>query len=662
MASSLQAFSLHGLRLETFEIKKMQADKQTKVTERGLRPRSRIWVFRAFLLITLGGIAFLGWKSVQFQQSYDPLLDNPTLLALNTQLASSPTLTATATRMVIDETSTPVPTVDAEQGVVFFTAMQRGYSRLMMVPPGGLEPRELAGGAWNDRDPALSLNGDRLAFTSDRNGTWDLYVLDLTEATVRQLTDTQAYEAHPTWSPDGVWVAFESYDAGDFDIWIVPVSLDQVPIRLTINPANDTDPDWDPQGRRIAFVSDRDGSPDIFIAALDQPDDRFFNLTKTPDRVESGPRFSPDGNRLLYSADSFGVPSVLIHELEPETGQAVERGNGRDAVWSPDGEFILSILDTPQDTQLIGFSSSSDRIVHNELPVIRHVDSLSWTGEQISLNQTLLSNQSRLAAPLFEVNITTQDSAIKRIGLAPLPGVQAPNPALSDAVDEAFNALRQRTIQEMGWDFLSNLDYAFAGLNDPVPPGLGFDDWLFTGRAFSFSLSTVQAGWVEAVREEFDGQTYWRIFVRAAAQDGKLGEPLREPPWDFDARFTGSSLAYDQGGELMAGIPDGYYVDFTELARQYGFERLPALSNWRTYYIGARFNEFVLRDGLDWRSAMLELYPESALITPTPFRTPTTTPTRTPRPTPTPWWLRWYTPTPIPTDTPVPSPSPTPTP
>ena len=238
--------------------------------------------------------------------------------------------------------------------------------------------------------------------------------------------------------------------------------------------------------------------------------------------------------------------------------------------------------------------------------------------------------------------------------LEELPGVRAPNASLSDDVDEAFHALHERSTRALGWDFLSTLENAFVGLNEPLPPGLAYDDWLYTGRAFSVSLDAVQAEWVQVVREDFGAMTYWRVYVRAAVQDGSLGVPLRQPPWDFNVRFSGDPVAYDQGGAPRESIPQGFYVDFTRLAADYGFERLPALPNWRSYYYGARFNEFAYRGGLEWTEAMLQLYPAEALRTPTPFRTPTTTPTRTPRPTPTPWWWRWRTPTPSPTFMPPP--------
>ena len=101
-------------------------------------------------------------------------------------------------------------------------------------------------------------------------------------------------------------------------------------------------------------------------------------------------------------------------------------------------------------------------------------------------------------------------------------------------------------------------------------------------------------------------------------------------------------------------IPPGYWLDFTRLAEAYGWERLPALSTWRSSYPAARFNEFALTDQLDWQSAMLEVYPAEALVTPTPI-TPTPEPSRTARPptsTATPTRTPWRASSPTPTSTP----------
>jgi TolB protein len=105
---------------------------------------------------------------------------------------------------------------------------------------------------------------------------------------------------------------------------------------------------------------------------------------------------------------------------------------------------------------------------------------------------------------------------------------------------------------------------------------------------------------------------------------------MRDLPWIFNARNAGDPLLYEQGGDFTSDIPPGYWVDFTELAMAYGWERLPALPTWQSAFFTARFNEFILSNEQTWEEAILNLYPAEALQTPTPVYPPTLTPTRTP--------------------------------
>jgi TolB protein len=224
--------------------------------------------------------------------------------------------------------------------------------------------------------------------------------------------------------------------------------------------------------------------------------------------------------------------------------------------------------------------------------------------------------------------------------VVPLASVQAPYPQLQNLVEDSFNALRQRVIKDAGWDALASLENAFVPLTIALDPGLG-DDWLYTGRAFALNSLMINAGWMAVVREDIGSQTYWRLYIRAQKQDGSEGKPIENSPWDLNARYNLDPAIYEAGGKYGT-VPAGYWIDFTSLAQAYGWERLPALPNWRNYYAGTRFTEFALTGGLNWYSAMLQLYPQDALDTATPVLPPTLTPTitpipsRTPRPTNTP--------------------------
>ena len=187
-------------------------------------------------------------------------------------------------------------------------------------------------------------------------------------------------------------------------------------------------------------------------------------------------------------------------------------------------------------------------------------------------------------------------------------GVEAPYPKLHDAVDEAFYAYQDRLASLGGWDLLASLENAYVPLTTSLDPGRQ-GDWLYTGRAFAVNSVPITAGWMAVVREDFGSRTYWRVYIKTRYQDGRQGRPMTQIPWDFNARFSGNTTYYEEGGALTSEVPKGYWVDFSKIALEYGWERQVALSNWQRYYHASRFNVFAITSGLDWEEAMLQLWP-----------------------------------------------------
>ncbi|PJF24066.1 MAG: hypothetical protein CUN53_19710, partial [Phototrophicales bacterium] len=163
-----------------------------------------------------------------------------------------------------------------------------------------------------------------------------------------------------------------------------------------------------------------------------------------------------------------------------------------------------------------------------------------------------------------------------------------------------------------GWDFMGRLDNAFWRIDRPPQPGEERRNWHMTGRAFSINRSGI-IGFpppLEVVREDIGVETLWRVYLRVAedAQSGELGEPLRHMPWDFASRTSGDIEAYNQGGRLKREFPQGYYIDLTLLAADYGWDRYPAGSDWRANANSINYWMFTKTDGLTWFQAMRELY------------------------------------------------------
>jgi TolB protein len=524
--------------------------------------------------------------------------------------------------------------------VMLLSIEENGYAHLFIVVPGELPLMRLTAGAWNDISPSLSPDGTRLAFASDRDGFWDIYLLDLQTGGTQRLTDTPQYDAFPTWSPDLAWVAYESYIGDNLEIVIHSLSDSSLePINLTYHSAADTSPVWSPDGRQIVFISNRGGDSDVWMADLDRTDaSRFIDLSNTPRAAESHPVWKADGSQLAWASEAqdFGQNGIYLWNKDEPNRAARWIGDGDWPAWSERGEELVVILDGPNLEYLISYDLTG-RLLLTPTLLPGHARGLIWPNLQLPDPLPAAYQQAAAVTPSADwapAVTPAEDVPNKRWYVVPLPNVQAPYPQMHDLVDESFTALRGRVIREAGWDALASLENAYVPITTALDPGLG-DDWSYTGRAFTINSLMVNAGWMVAVREQVGAETYWRLYLRAQQQDGSQGQPIQSPPWDLNARFDLDPRSYEAGGQYIP-VPPGYWVDFTSLSNAYGWDRLPALPNWRTYYAGTRFTEFALTGGMDWYTAMLELYPGEVLVTPTRILPPTATASRTPIPSDTP--------------------------
>ncbi len=548
-----------------------------------------------------------------------------------------------------------------EDGIVILSMRDGNFFHLFAYHPLLLPLTRLTNSTWDDITPAVSPDGSLLAYSSRRNGYWDVYVLNLDDNSLARITDSPEYDASPTWSPDGQWLAYESIINGSLDLYVRSFSdLTQAPVQLTDSPGADSSPNWSPAGRQIAFVSDRSGDMDVWVARLDQTDERFSNISHDSEAQDSHPAWSSDGRYLAWASQKDGVSALMVWDSQNPSAPPLHAGNGDLPVWRPDGRILLTTAHLPNQSGVEGYVPENATLLYPLSLLPGQVDGMDWKSGRLPELIAALSLPPDAASPsaaLWQPKLSSDPMPPGgRYGIVPLDDVTAPYPYLHDAVDESFNSLRWQVGVETGWDLLSSLENAYFPLTEPPSPGAGLN-WLLTGRSIAINPMPMYAGWMLVNKEEYDGQVYWRVYLKARYQDGSQGRPLSMPPWDINARYAGDPVAYEHGGKF-GEIPTGYWVDFTEVSFRYGWERLPALNNWRTYYLGTRFNQFVLSDGMDWNSAMAQILPPEALVTATfvPTYTLTVAPTLaykslyTPTPPPPPT----FTPTIRPTWTPQP--------
>ena len=517
---------------------------------------------------------------------------------------------------------------------------ENGDAHLFAYIPGALTLTRLTSGQWSDIDPAISPDRKRIAFASDRDGFWNLYTLEIQSGKVAQLTDDHNYNAAPTWSPDLAWIAYETFQNGNLQIALLSLKNPaQPPVLLTDDPSTNHSPAWAPNGRQIAFISNRTGDDDVWLADLDKTGpNRFTDISQTLQAAENHPVWSSDGSQLAWaSSASQNTDNSGIYVWDTTSNLSPKWvGDGDWPAWNAHSDEIVAGV-TGANKQLITAYTTQGNPLLLPAPLPGTLRGMIWPN--IILPNPLPQIYQQTAAQTPPALWTPAGTPVSGIPAArqmvlPLASVQAPYPQLQNLVEDSFNALRQRVIKDAGWDALASLENAFVPLTIALDPGLG-DDWLYTGRAFALNSLMINAGWMAVVREDIGSQTYWRLYLRAQKQDGSEGQPIEDSPWDLNARYNLDPVIYEAGGKYGT-VPAGYWIDFTSLAQAYGWERLPALPNWRNYYAGTRFTEFALTGGLNWYSAMLQLYPQDALDTATPVLPPTLTPTITPIPSRTP--------------------------
>jgi len=245
--------------------------------------------------------------------------------------------------------------------IVFASTQHRRTADVYIKRIGSRSVTQLTADPANDVMPAISPDDSRIAFASDRAGSWNLYVMNATGGQSVQLTDDSAHELHPSWSPDGANIAYCRLGevSGRWELWVLEV--DNPAVKHFVGYG--LFPVWSPAGDEILFQRARDRGDRLFsVWTIDFENGQGENPTEVIASSAAAivnPTWSPDGRRIAFC--TIPIPDHVDSDRPSVADLWIMNADGTGRANLTGGRFVNLMPAWARDNRIYFISDRSGR-------------------------------------------------------------------------------------------------------------------------------------------------------------------------------------------------------------------------------------------------------------------------------------------------------------
>ena len=238
-------------------------------------------------------------------------------------------------RLTNDNAVDTQPALSPDLNWIAFVSNRTGNNEIFVMRTDGSGLTNITNDGNDDQSPAWSPNSNNIAFQSNREGNYEIYAMDRDGGGLHNLSNTPtADDVQPNWFEGKLLIfttnnsiAFTSNRDGDQEIYLMDADGGNQTNLTNSHPGNDSQPYAAPAGDLIAFTSDRDNNLEIYIMNVDGSGQ--INLTKNPAQDQMA-TWSADNRYIAFTTDRDGSNEIYTMERDGSNPYNLTRNPAQD--------------------------------------------------------------------------------------------------------------------------------------------------------------------------------------------------------------------------------------------------------------------------------------------------------------------------------------------